>query len=232
MMKNRTALMLVLSAMLIVVTACGAKTNNTAQDNQNVQSGASNAGNSGNGGNAGSTPKSWSEMPKLTIDKDKSYTAEFKTNKGDFKIELYAKDAPQTVNNFVFLANEKFYDGVKFHRIIQTFMIQGGDPTGTGGGGPGYSIPDELNNGHSYEEGTLAMANAGPNTGGSQFFICTGADAAGLNNTPNYPIFGKVSEGMDVVKTIAATPVTASPSGEPSQPTEDVIIKTITITEK
>ncbi|NBD23500.1 peptidylprolyl isomerase [Paenibacillus sp. T1] len=229
--------------MLLVAAACGNKPDDTANNNavnQGTQTettaggGSNGSGGSGNAGNDAGAPKQWSEKPKMSIDASKSYSATFSTNKGDFTVELYAKDAPETVNNFVFLSKEKFYDGVKFHRIIQSFMIQSGDPTGTGAGGPGYNIPDELGKGYKYDEGVIAMANTGqPNSGGSQFFICTGADAANLNSMPNYTIFGKVSEGMDVVKAIAATPVAENPdSGEASAPTEDVIIKSISISEK
>lgn len=231
-MKNRTALTVVLSAMLLVASACGTKPDNAAQ-NQNAANSQTETSASGSNAGQSGTPKQWSEKPKMAIDTNKSYSAVFSTNKGDFTVELYAKDRPETVNNFVFLSKEKFYDGVKFHRIIQTFMIQGGDPTGTGAGGPGYNIPDELDDKYKYDEGVIAMANTGqPNSGGSQFFICTGADAAGLNSMPNYTIFGKVTDGMDIVKAIAATPVTTSAQGEASAPTEDIVIKTITISEK
>nr|WP_090573533.1 peptidylprolyl isomerase [Paenibacillus sp. OV219] len=237
---NRTALVLILSAMLIVVAGCGSKSeNNTIQNNQGAVSDTTNnsAGNTTTGGasnSATTTPKQWKKMPEMSIDTAKTYSAVFKTNKGEFTVDLYAKDAPQTVNSFVFLSKEKYYDGVPFHRIIQNFMIQSGDPTGTGMGGPGYNVPDEFNNGYKFEDGTLAMANTGQkNTGGSQFFICTGADAAFLNKQPNYTIFGKVTKGMDVVKEIAKTPVGPG-NGEQadSKPTEDVHIETITITEK
>lgn len=175
---------------------------------------------------------SWDTPPAMEIDTAKSYEAEFTTSKGNFKIELFAKDAPKTVNNFVFLARQGFYNDVVFHRIIQTFMIQTGDPEGTGAGGPGYQFEDEKTN-YAYEPGIVAMANAGPNTNGSQFFICTGDDSRNLNQTPNYTIFGKVTKGMDVVGAIAATPVEANPhTGEPSSPTEKVQIKKIKITEK
>lgn len=176
-------------------------------------------------------PLQWSSAPKMTIDPAKSYQAVVETSKGTFTVDLYAKDASVTVNNFVFLAGQHYYDGVPFHRIIETYMIQTGDPTGTGGGGPGYSIPDELNNGHAYEPGILAMANAGPDTGGSQFFVCTGEDSKFLNDPQyaKYSIFGKVSSGMDVVGQIAATPVTVGSSGEKSMPTEKVTINKIEI---
>jgi len=178
--------------------------------------------------------KSWKEAPAMAIDPNKKYTAKVSTSKGDFTIELFAKDAPITVNNFVFLAKEGFYNGITFHRIIESFMVQTGDPQGTGAGGPGYTIQDELGGPHKYEEGTVAMAKTmAPNSAGSQFFIGTGADIDSLNGTPNYPIFGKVSEGMDTVKKIAATPTELDDSGrEKSKPMESVTIKSIEITEQ
>lgn len=178
-------------------------------------------------------PKTWNEAPEMAIDPSKSYTATFRTNKGDFEIELFADSAPVTVNNFVFLAREGFYDGVIFHRVMESFMIQGGDPTGTGMGGPGYTIPDELENTatYKYEPGIIAMARtSAPNSAGSQFFIVTGPDAAGL--PPNYAIFGKVVTGMENVTAIAQTPVQANRQGEPSQPTEKITIETIAINEQ
>lgn len=175
---------------------------------------------------------SWDSPPAMEIDANKSYTAEFTTSKGNFTIELFAKDAPKTVNNFVFLSRQGFYNDVIFHRIIETFMIQTGDPEGTGAGGPGYRFEDEQTD-YKYEPGIVAMANAGPDTNGSQFFICTGDDSVGLNNTPNYTIFGKVTDGMDVVADIAATPVKeGGPFNELSTPTETVQIKEIKITEQ
>lgn len=176
-------------------------------------------------------PKSWTSPPEMKIDTNKTYQAEVKTSKGTFTIELFAKDAPKTVNNFVFLAKEGFYNDVVFHRIIESFMIQTGDPTGTGAGGPGYSFEDEKTS-YKYEPGIVAMANAGANTNGSQFFICTGPDSDFLNSQPNYTIFGKVTAGMDTVKKIAATPVEADARGEVSKPTEKVTIDSIQITEK
>ncbi|MFE5317325.1 peptidylprolyl isomerase [Paenibacillus sp. NPDC056579] len=176
--------------------------------------------------------KSWSAPPEMKIDQNKTYQATVTTSKGTFKIDLFAKDAPKTVNNFVFLAKEGFYNNVVFHRIIQSFMVQTGDPEGTGRGGPGYKFEDELKKTYSYEPGIVAMANSGPNTNGSQFFICTGEDSKGLNRQPNYTIFGKISEGMDVVNKIAATPVSVGASGEKSSPTEKVTIQSVTITEK
>jgi cyclophilin family peptidyl-prolyl cis-trans isomerase len=163
----------------------------------------------------------YASAPELTIDLGEAHTAIIHTNKGDIHVEFYAADAPQTVNNFVFLASEGFYDGVIFHRVISGFMIQGGDPTGTGTGGPGYKFRDEL--GHSkstYERGTLAMANSGPNTNGSQFFIMH-ADY-GLPNA--YSIFGKVTEGLEVVDQIAAT---ATAAGD--RPHDDIVITSIDV---
>jgi cyclophilin family peptidyl-prolyl cis-trans isomerase len=173
---------------------------------------------------------SWNTPPDMQIDTAKKYSATFDTSLGTFKVELFASESPNTVNNFVFLTRNKFYNGVIFHRIIKTFMIQGGDPTGTGCGGPGYKFADELPTKHSYEPCMLAMANAGPNTNGSQFFICTGADARYLDRQPNYTQFGKVVEGMDVVLKIASVPVIFS-NGEMSHPQTPPVINSINISE-
>ncbi len=166
--------------------------------------------------------KQYASAPELTIDLSTTYAAVLHTVEGDITLDLYAADAPQTVNNFVFLARDGFYDDVIFHRVISGFMIQGGDPTGTGRGGPGYKFLDEVHSKTTYDRGVLAMANAGPNTNGSQFFVCH-ADA-GLPNA--YTIFGKVSDGMDVVDTIAA-----APTGAQDRPHEPVTITGIDITE-
>jgi cyclophilin family peptidyl-prolyl cis-trans isomerase len=181
-----------------------------------------------------SSGKTYSSPPKMQVDTKKQYTATFDTSLGSFKVQLFASETPNTVNNFVFLAKDGFYNGVIFHRIIKDFMIQTGDPKGTGMGGPGYRFNDELPPKHSYGPGLVAMANAGPNTNGSQFFICTGADAASLNNYPNYTQFGQVIEGMDTVMKIASVPVVANPSNprETSKPSNPPVIKTITISEK
>jgi len=176
--------------------------------------------------------KQYANPPEMTIDVNKSYQARFKTNKGDFTVELYAKAAPKTVNNFVFLTREGFYDDIVFHRIIKTFMVQTGDPTGTGTGGPGYQFEDELSSQYTYEPGIVAMANAGPDTNGSQFFICTGEDSKSLDQFPNYTIFGRVTDGMDTVLKIADTRVERSKTtSEESQPAEKVIIESIIISE-
>jgi len=176
-------------------------------------------------------PKRWSAPPAMQIDAARKYSAIVDTSLGSFKIELLAKESPKTVNNFVFLAREGFYDGVIFHRIIRAFMAQTGDPTGTGAGGPGYRFADELSVKHSYEPGMVAMANAGPNTNGSQFFICTGPQARGLDGCPNYTQFGRVVERMEIVSKIAAVPVECSPHGEMSKPIDPPVIKSIAITE-
>jgi peptidyl-prolyl cis-trans isomerase B (cyclophilin B) len=140
---------------------------------------------------------SYSASPPMTIDTNKSYTATFETNRGNVVCELFPKDAPETVNNFVFLARDGFYDGTTFHRVIADFMIQGGDPTGTGRGGPGYKFGDEVkNNPRKHQVGSLSMANAGPNTNGSQFFI-THVVTQWLDG--KHTVFGQVKEGQDVV---------------------------------
>lgn len=171
----------------------------------------------------------WNSPPAMAINPDHLYTATIKTNYGDIVIELFPKESPHTVNNFVFLAQQGFYDGVKFHRVVKGFVIQGGDPTGTGRGGPGYRFNDELPVQREYGPGIVAMANSGSNTNGSQFFICTGTKSKNLNMMPNYNIFGKVTIGMDVVLKIDAVPVTGS---EPSSPTVDVHIDKVVIEEK
>jgi peptidyl-prolyl cis-trans isomerase B (cyclophilin B) len=144
--------------------------------------------------------KSWNKPPEMKIDPKKKYFVTMETNKGTIEIELFAQDAPKTVNNFVFLAGEGFYDGVTFHRVISNFMIQGGDPTGTGRGGPGYNFEDETrSNPNKHGSGFLSMANAGPNTNGSQFFI-THSPQPHLDG--KHTVFGKVTSGMDVVNNI------------------------------
>ena len=156
----------------------------------------------------------------------KSYTAIIKTSLGDMKVEFFTNDAPMTVNNFINLAQDGYYDGVIFHRVISDFMIQGGDPSGTGHGDygkyPGYQFQDELNNQIPYSKGILAMANSGPNTNGSQFFIMH----VDYPLPYNYTIFGKVVEGLDVIDIIATVE-----TGAGDKPTSDVIIETVEISE-
>lgn len=144
--------------------------------------------------------KQYSAPPAMAIDPAKKYHASIETSRGPIEIDLFASDAPLTVNNFVFLARDGFYNGLKFHRVISNFMIQGGDPTGSGAGGPGYRFRDETaDNPNKHETGSLSMANAGPNTNGSQFFI-THAPQPHLNG--KHTVFGKVTSGQDVVNAI------------------------------
>lgn len=169
----------------------------------------------------------WSSPPAMSIDQNKTYTATLKTNFGDIKVQLFPKDAPLAVNNFVFLARQGYYNNTKFHRIVKGFVIQGGDPTATGTGGPGYRFADEKVT-RNYLAGTLAMANAGPNTNGSQFFICL----ADIGLPKNYTIFGQATSGMENVKKMGDVKTTMSPGGEMSRPTVDVILTGVTIEEK
>lgn len=176
--------------------------------------------------------RQWVKAPEMTLDTKKQYSATIATSKGAIMAELLAKEAPKTVNNFIFLASEKYYDGVKFHRIIKEFMIQTGDSKGDGTGGPGYTFADEPIT-RDYKRGTLAMANRGPNTNGSQFFIIT-KDNSTLPK--NYTIFGLIdpndAESLKTLDAIAATPVEQSSSGEASKPKEEVTMKTVIIEEK
>jgi peptidylprolyl isomerase len=160
----------------------------------------------------------------MCIDPSKRYSAEVVTSVGTLVIALDAVAAPQTVNNFVFLARYHYYDGIIFHRIIKGFMCQGGDPTGTGRGGPGYRLVAELPRPGRYEIGSVAMANAGPNTNGSQFFVISGQSGVGL--PPQYSLFGKVVKGLDVVATMEAVATDRS-----DRPHEDVVIQSVTVTE-
>jgi peptidyl-prolyl cis-trans isomerase B (cyclophilin B) len=144
--------------------------------------------------------KQWSNPPSMQIDPKKNYTATIETNRGTIELQLSAQYAPKTVNNFVFLARESYYDGISFHRVISNFMIQGGDPTGSGRGGPGYKFEDEFKgNPLTHETGVISMANAGPGTNGSQFFI-THSPQTHLNG--KHTVFGKVTKGQDVVDAI------------------------------
>jgi peptidyl-prolyl cis-trans isomerase B (cyclophilin B) len=143
----------------------------------------------------------WDNPPEMQIDTAKNYSLSIETSKGTLEVELFAKDAPITVNNFVFLAREGFYDGIMFHRVIPNFMIQGGDPTGTGMGGPGYRFADEFDgNPNMHQAGTLSMANAGPGTNGSQFFICHSPQS---HLDGKHTVFGQITTGQDIVDAIA-----------------------------
>ena len=152
----------------------------------------------------------WDSPPEMTIDTSKKYTAIMETEKGTMVIELFAADVPWTVNNFVFLAKQGYYDGTTFHRVIPGFMVQGGDPTGTGRGGPGYRFEDEFTS-HGHEAGTLSMANSGPDTNGSQFFICF-APQHFLDG--KHSVFGQIVEGMDVLESITPRDPTKNPQFE------------------
>ncbi len=172
----------------------------------------------------GSAPKTqkFSEAPEMGIDPAKRYTATMDTSLGTIVIALDAVNAPVTVNNFVFLALHHYYDGVIFHRIINGFMCQGGDPTGTGTGGPGYRFQDEPVK-QRYQLGSVAMANAGPNTNGSQFFLISGASGVGL--PPQYNHFGQIVKGMDVLDTMQKVQTSRG-----DRPAADVVINGVTIT--
>ncbi|MGE0877171.1 MAG: peptidylprolyl isomerase [Acidimicrobiia bacterium] len=174
----------------------------------------------------GSSPRrtQFPEPPPMCIDPAKRYTAEMVTSLGTLVISLDPVNAPLTVNNFVFLARYHYYDSIIFHRIIKGFVCQGGDPQGTGTGGPGYRFADELPKAGRYEIGSLAMANAGPNTNGSQFFIISGPSGVGL--PPQYSLFGKVIKGLDVVAAMESVP-----TGRGDRPVQDVVIQSVTITE-
>ena len=165
--------------------------------------------------------KSYPAPPQLTIDPAHTYSATIDTSAGVMTAGLFAAEAPKTVNNFVFLARDGYYDGVIFHRVIPGFMIQGGDPTGTGRGGPGYRFDDEPVT-RRYNRGILAMANAGPNTNGSQFFVMH----ADYGLPPNYTIFGRLTGGEDVLDAIAT-----APTGAQDRPTQPVTINKVTISE-
>ena len=165
----------------------------------------------------------FSEAPPMIIDTQRTYSATMVTSKGTLEILLDPLAAPVTVNSFVFLARWHYFDGIVFHRVIPGFVLQGGDPTGTGTGGPGYRFNDELPKPGRYELGSLAMANSGPNTNGSQFFVISGPD--GVRLPPLYSLFGKVVKGLDVV---AAINDIGSPSGAPR---ERVVIESVTIHE-
>ncbi len=175
MMKRIVSLLVVILMMMPVVVSCGEKAPEQAPE---------------------AKPKTYSSPPPMTIDTSKQYTATIETEKGNMVAELFAKDVPVTVNNFVFLAREGFYDGATFHRVIPGFMAQGGDPTGTGMGTAGYHFDDEFT-AHKHEAGALSMANSGPNTNSAQFFI-TFTPQHGLDN--KHTVFGQLISGMDVLE--------------------------------
>ena len=173
-----------------------------------------------------SNNKVYDSMPEMNIDISKKYTAVIKTSMGDMSVEFFTEDAPMTVNNFINLSRDGYYDNVIFHRVISGFMIQGGDPSGTGHGEmgkyPGYKFEDELNNQRSYEKGILAMANAGPDTNGSQFFIMH----VDYPLPYQYTIFGLVTDGLDIIDKIASVE-----TGDGDKPVNDVVIESVEIKE-
>jgi cyclophilin family peptidyl-prolyl cis-trans isomerase len=181
----------------------------------------------------GKSPRTlmFAKPPPVCISPSRTYTAVIQTTKGKITIALDSKGAPKTVNNFVVLARYHFYDGIPFHRIIPGFVVQGGDPLATGSGGPGYKFDDELPKAGSYKIGSVAMANSGANTNGSQFFIITGE--AGVSLPPSYSLFGTVTEGMDVVHAIEAVGIPDTGNGDPNagKPTEVVTISSVNIQE-
>lgn len=200
-----------LVAFALFAAACGGGGGGDADSNGNGD------GNGNGNGNGGGTPSmafsegcqksgetQWSQAPERIIDTNRTYIATITTDKGDIVVELFS-DTPITTNNFVFLACQGFYDGLTFHRVIPDFVIQGGDPTGSGSGGPGYSIPDEDDGDHTMVEGVISMAKSGPNTTGSQFFVTIGLGEGGslAYLDPDFTVFGSVSSGMDVAKQIA-----------------------------
>ncbi|MFL2674371.1 MAG: peptidylprolyl isomerase [Candidatus Actinomarina sp.] len=212
MLKKNIYRFLIIS---LFVSACGSNeveeiTETTIQDNK--------------GESTMSDEKVYSSMPEMSIDQSKSYTAVIQTSMGDLTVEFFSDTAPVTVNNFISLSNDGYYDNIIFHRVISGFMIQGGDPSGTGHGEygkfPGYTFEDELNNQQPYEKGILAMANAGPNTNGSQFFIMH----VDYPLPYQYTIFGKVTDGFDVIDTIASVQ-----TAEGDRPVEDVVILGVTV---
>ncbi|HWR45963.1 peptidylprolyl isomerase [Sporomusa sp.] len=200
-MKKYLAAFAVMVTCLVLLTA-GCAGSNTAQPNQTE-----------------TTPKSTPQSTEVPTKKNS--VALFETSKGNFRIELFEDKAPLTTKNFITLVNKGFYNGLIFHRVIENFMIQGGDPKGNGTGGPGYTIPDEFHRDLKHNEGVISMANAGPNTGGSQFFITLKA-TPWLDN--KHAVFGKVVEGMDIVHVIGKVK-----TGAQDKPVEDVVIKKITI---
>ncbi len=211
-MRSRWYVVVILTGML-ALAGCG--------DERETESAATGCWTEDQRASGGAAPadKQWSEPPAMTVDPAKTYRAAIETSKGSFEVELFPDDAPLAVNNFVCLARAGYFDNTVFHRVVPGFVIQGGDPTASGRGNPGYRFPDEPIT-RDYATGTLAMANSGPDTNGSQFFIVLEGGAKQLQKL--YTIFGQVTEGMDVVEAIGQT----NPSVEP------VTLQSVTISEE
>jgi cyclophilin family peptidyl-prolyl cis-trans isomerase len=229
--RARLAIAATCAAVAVVGTACGSDSSDDPATSAATTAAAAGACAGGVLPTAEASAQSESyDAPEQVLKDGCTYSATMTTNFGEIEIDLDPEAAPETVNSFVFLATQGFFDGLTFHRVVPGFVIQGGDPTGTGTGGPGYTIPDELPAEPGYAEGAVAMANAGPNTSGSQFFIVTG-DASFLPNA--YSLFGTVTEGLDVAKEIEGL---ADPNADPNDPgaqspTEPAVIESVRITE-